>query len=219
MLLYVSIGFFDGINEGEGDFRGVGHEVVDGSQNIVIGLGAPMLGQALGGPLGAAAGKILADAVGASESTPDAVGAAIATRGADATAMAENVARAEAEWLAALAELGKTQLVQVGETQRAEITSGDRLQRWWRPLYALELSLLECPAFALTLLHALWLGHEPGINGFAALSALLMTYFGARFGVLGVYVTGRTREKQANVTGELSPSLVTELVKAFVKKK
>ena len=84
---------------------------------------------------------------------------------------------------------------------------------------AVELSLLECPAFALTLLHALWLGHQAGINGFANLSALLMTYFCARFGVLGVYVTGRTREKQAGATGELSPSLIGELLKAVVKKK
>ena len=34
----------------------------------VIGLGAPILGGALGGPLGAAAGKILADELGAHES-------------------------------------------------------------------------------------------------------------------------------------------------------
>ena len=76
---------------------------------------------------------------------------------------------------------------------------------------AVELSLVECPAFMLTLLHALWIGHEAGINGFASLSALLMTYFGARFGVLGVYVTGRTREKQACATGELPPSLIGEI--------
>ena len=92
--------------------------------------------------------------------------------------------------------------------------SEDALQRWWRPLYALELSLLECPAFAATLLHALWSGHDKGINGFAALSGLLMTYFAARFGVLGVYVTGRTREKQAAITGEAAPSLAAEVVKA-----
>jgi len=110
-------------------------------------------------------------------------------------------------------------VAEVGATQRAEIASDDPLQRWWRPLYALELSLLECPAFALTLLHALWAGHEAGISGFANLSALLMAYFGARFGVLGVYVTGRTREKQAGVTGELSPSLIGELVKVFAKSK
>src|SRR4029079_14509520 len=99
-----------------------------------------------------------------------------------------------------------------------EPARGDPLQRWWRPLCALELSLLECPAFAVTLLHALWLGHESGINGFANLSALLMAYFGARFGVLGVYVTGGTREKQAGSTGELPPTLIGELVNALTGK-
>ncbi len=181
----------------------------------VIGLGAPILGGALGGPLGAAAGTILADALGAAEHTPEAVHAALA----DPNAAAEAAQRAESQWLTALAEIGKAQVAEVGATQRAEIASEDPLQRWWRPLYALELSLLECPAFAVTLLHAIWIGHEAGINGFANLSALLMTYFAARFGVLGVYVTGRTREKQAGATGELPPSLIGELLKAIGKNK
>ena len=93
------------------------------------------------------------------------------------------------------------------------------MQRIWRPIYALELSLLECPGFALTLLHALWTGHDAGINGFVNLSALLMRYFGARFGVLGIYVTGRAREKQASATGEVPPTLVGELLKAVAKNK
>jgi hypothetical protein len=185
----------------------------------VIGLGAPILGGALGGPLGAVAGKILADALGAAEATPESVDATLSGRGVDAAVAAEAAQKAESEWLTALAEIGKAQVAEVGATQRAEMASEDRLQRWWRPVYALELSLLECPAFVLTLLHALWLGHDAGIDRFASLSALLMTYFGARFGVLGVYVTGRTREKQATVTGELSPSLLGELAKALVKRK
>jgi hypothetical protein len=184
----------------------------------VIGLGAPILGGALGGPLGAAAGKILADALGAAEPTAAAVNSAI-DQAPDPVAAAEAARQAESEWLAALAEVGKAQVAEVGATQRAEITSGDPLQRWWRPLYALELSLVECPAFALTLLRALWIGHEPGINGFASLSALFMAYFGARFGVLGVYVTGRTREKQAGATGELPPTLIGALLKALQNKK
>jgi hypothetical protein len=185
----------------------------------VIGLGAPVLGGALGGPLGAAAGRFLAEALGATAATPESVSSALVERSADSTFAAEAAQRAEAEWLAALAAVGKAQVTEVGQTQRAEIGSEDLLQRWWRPVYALELSLLECPAFALTLLHALWLGHETGINGFANLSALLMTYFGARFGVLGVYVTGRTREKQAATTGALTPSLIEQAVRAAVKKK
>ena len=138
---------------------------------------------------------------------------------ADPNAAVAAAQQAESEWLAALAEIGKAQVAEVGATQRAEIASDDPLQRWWRPLYALELSLVECPAFALTLLHALWIGHDAGINGFASLSALFMAYFGARFGVLGVYVTGRTREKQAGATGELPPTLIGELLKALATNK
>jgi hypothetical protein len=61
----------------------------------VIGLGAPLLGEALGGPLGSTAGKVLAAAVGAKEPTPTAVQDAIA--GADPTAAAAAGAKAEAE--------------------------------------------------------------------------------------------------------------------------
>jgi hypothetical protein len=186
----------------------------------LVTLGAPMLGSALGGPLGGMAGKIVADAFGAATATPEAVNTAIASKsGADLRIAAEAAQQAEAQWMSALAEIGKAQVSEVGETMRAEATSDDTLQRWWRPLYALELSLIECPAFALTLLHALWSGHEPGINGFASLSGLLMMYFGARFGVLGVYVSGRTREKQAAMTGEGMPSIVGTVVKAVTRKR
>jgi hypothetical protein len=182
----------------------------------VIGLGAPLIGQALGGPLGAAAGKILAQALGASEPTPEAVQEAI--DGGEPAVSAAAVAKAEAEWAAALAEIGKSQVEQVGLTQRAEIIAGDPLQRWWRPIYAFELSLFECPAFAVTILHALWSGHQAGINGFASLSSLLMAYFAARFGVLGVYVSGRTREKQCLATGAAAPGIVERTRKALAQR-
>ncbi len=185
----------------------------------VVSLGAPMLGTALGGPLGGMAGKVLADAFGAAAATPEAVHAAITDKAADLKLAAEAAQKAETEWMSALAEIGKQQVSEVGETMRAEATSDDVLQRWWRPIYALELSLLECPAFALTLLHALWNGQEAGINGLANLSGLLMTYFGARFGVLGVYVSGRTREKQSAMTGANVPSIVGTVLKAVAGKR
>lgn len=185
----------------------------------VVSLGAPMLGTALGGPLGGMAGKVLADAFGAAAATPEAVHAAISDKAENLKLAAEAAQKAENEWMSALAEIGKQQVSEVGETMRAEAASEDVLQRWWRPLYALELSLIECPAFALTVLHALWSGHDVGINGLANLSGLLMTYFGARFGVLGVYVSGRTREKQAAITGEDAPSIIGTVVKAVARKR
>src|SRR2546423_7474251 len=185
----------------------------------VVSLGAPILGNALGGPLGGMAGKVLADAFGAAAATPDAVHAAITEKATDLKLAAEAAQKAETEWMSALADIGKAQVGEIGETMRAEAVSEDVLQRWWRPLYALELSLIECPAFALTLLHALWNGQDAAINGLANLSGLLMTYFGARFGVLGVYVTGRTREKQTALTGEDAPSIVGTVLKAVARKR
>jgi hypothetical protein len=183
----------------------------------LIRLGAPLLGEAVGGPFGAIAGRILAQAVGAAEATPSAVAEAVAK--ADPEAAAAAVREAEDKWLAALAEIGRTQVAEIGQTQRAEIASDDFLQRCWRPLYALELSLFECPAFTIVAGHALWTANTDMINGFATLSGLLITYMSARFAVLGVYVTGRSREKLALATGESVPSIIADVLKAIAKRK
>ena len=185
----------------------------------VIGLGAPILGEALGGPFGAAAGQILADALGA-DTTPVSVNDAISKTDPVAAAVAASSARqAEAQWLAALAETGKAQVHEIGETMRAEASSEDRLQRWWRPLYALELTLFECPGFGVVLFHALWAGEPQAVNGFENLSGLIMAYMAARFGVLGVYVSGRSKEKRAAVTGQPASSLIGQIARAVIAKK
>jgi hypothetical protein len=184
----------------------------------VVGLGAPILGEALGGPFGAAAGKILADALGA-EPTPGSVDVAISKTDPVAAAVAASSARqAEANWLAALAETGKVQLEQVGETMRAEAQSDDRLQRWWRPIYAMELTLFECPGFGVVLFHALWAGEPQAVNGFANLSGLIVAYMAARFGVLGVYVSGRSKEKRAVAGNTTAPTVLGQIVKMIAKK-
>jgi hypothetical protein len=179
----------------------------------VIGLGAPILGEALGGPLGASAGQILAEALGA-DATPAAVNDAVSGSDPAAAAAAASAARrAEANWLAALADTGKAQVNAVAATMRAEAASEDRLQRWWRPIYALELTLFECPGFAVALFHALWAGAPQVVNGFVNLSGLIMAYMAARFGVLGVYVAGRSREKSAAP----APGVLGNLVRTIAK--
>lgn len=183
----------------------------------VIGLGAPLLGEALAGPLGGAAGKILADALGA-EPQPSSVDDALSKTDPVAAAVAASAARqAEAQWLAALAEAGRVQVEQVNATMRAEAASGDRLQRIWRPIYSLEL-IAECAAFAVALGHALWEGTPQVVNGFATLSGLIMAYMAARFGVLGVYVSARSREKQAVASAAPVPTVIGEILKALRKK-
>lgn len=181
----------------------------------VIGLGAPMLGTALGGPLGGAAGEILAKALGSAVSTPAAVQSALPA--ADPTKLAE----AEAQWsemIRAEAETQRTAIAETQQTIRAEIASENVVQRWWRPIYACELTL-ECAVLWIVLVHEFWTGDLQTINALVNATALLMAYWGFRFGVLGVYVSGRTREKVSAATGQDAPGVIEKLVKAVVKKK
>ncbi|ABD08151.1 hypothetical protein RPB_3455 [Rhodopseudomonas palustris HaA2] len=181
----------------------------------VITLGAPLLGSALGGPLGGAAGQILSDVLGAPQPTPAAVQAVLPAAAPD------RIAEAEARWAEAIRAEAETQRTAISETQatiRAEIVANDPFQRWWRPAYAWELTL-ECAALWTVLVHEFWTGDIQTINALIGATALLATYWAFRFGVLGVYVSGRTREKVCAATGQDSPGVIDRLVKAVVKKK
>jgi Holin of 3TMs, for gene-transfer release len=180
----------------------------------VIALGAPMLGTALGGPLGGAAGRILAEVVGAASVTPEAVGKALPTCGPD------KIAQAESNWAEAIRAEAEAQRGAIAETQatiRAELISEDPLQRWWRPLYAFELTL-ECAALWAVLVHEFWVGNMTTINALIGATGLLVSYWGFRFGVLGVYVSGRTREKVSFATGQDVPGALGRLTSVFSKK-
>ena len=180
----------------------------------VIAMGAPMLGTALGGPLGGAAGQILATALGSAAPTPSAVLATLPT--ADPSL----VAQAEAQWAEAIRAEAETQRIAISETQatiRSEIASDDPMQRWWRPIYAFELTF-ECAALWVVLVHEFWTGDLQAINALIGATALLVAYWGFRFGVLGVYVSGRTREKVSAVTGQDAPGLIEKLARTFGQK-
>lgn len=71
----------------------------------------------------------------------------------------------------------------------------------------------------MVLFNALWSGKPDLINGFANLSGLIMAYMAAHFGVLGVYVSARSREKQAVATGEAAPTIIGEIIKAVTRRK
>ncbi len=178
----------------------------------VIGLGAPVLGAALGGPLGEAAGKILADVLGAPSPTPDAVQTTLPQ------ADAAQVAQAEAQWIGLMqaeSETARAALVQTHETMRAELHADDALQRLWRPLYALELTV-ECALLWAVLVRGLWMGNVAPLNALIAGSGLFVAYWGFRFGVLGVYVSGRTREKVCAMAGA-DPGSLAGRIGAAVK--
>lgn len=187
----------------------------------LIKLGAPTIGTALGGPLGGVIGNVVGDILGSAlnvPATPEAVGNAINAipapelhdklAAADANALEKYPALAEADIAARSQNAADTQA-----TMRAELASGDRVQRWWRPIYALELTA-ECAAVWSIALYDLILGDGKIALLLAQNAGLLMTYWAARFAVLGVYVQGRTREKEAAITGQLVPTIVEQLAKS-----
>lgn len=199
----------------------------------LIRAGAPILGNALGGPLGGmiggAIGNVLGNALGV-DPTPDAINNSLNTTPPDILAAKLSAAESEAQarW-PALAEIAKadaaaasTALTSVGETMRAEATAADKLQRWWRPVYAFELTI-ECAAVWTIAIADILLGSGK-ISAFViGASTLLSVYWGARFGVLGVYVGGRSYEKVAagesadrsadRAADQLSPTLVNKIIK------
>ena len=84
---------------------------------------------------------------------------------------------------------------------------------------AIELTL-ECGALWAVLVHEFWTGDVQTINTLVNATTLLIAYWGFRFGVLGVYVSGRTREKLGGVVGqEASGGLVGKVMKAALGKK
>jgi len=170
----------------------------------VIARGAPVLGAALGGPLGGAAGAILAEALGGAPNNPKDLVDAINPPSAsvpDAT-----FAQAEEKWidlLRAQAEEARITIEQSHDTIRREMVSGDVVQRWWRPIYAFELTL-ECALLWSAVVRGLWLNDAAALNAMIGATALLVAYWAFRFGVLGVYVHGRTQEKLREAAGAIA---------------
>lgn len=180
---------------------------------------APQLGQILGdalpipfgGSLGRWAGEYLADQLGVAP-TPEAVSAALDTKSPAVVAAAlsktegEAVARwnAMAEMAKAQAEVGKAQVEAVNETIRAEtsakVAEGDGWLGKWRGIHAWELTL-ECPFWAGCIIYSVTVGSGTAVNELAQASGIIMTYWAARFGVLGVHVWQGSNERQAALTG------------------
>lgn len=82
---------------------------------------------------------------------------------------------------------------------------------------AVELTF-ECGALWVVLVHEFWTGDMTAINALIGATGLLVSYWGFRFGVLGVYMSGRTREKVCAATGQNDPGILGKLVKTVAKK-
>lgn len=189
--------------------------------------GAPIIGTAMGGPIGGMIGGVLGDIVARTlgvENTPEAIDAAIKTTPPDVLAAklsdAESEAVARYSYLTKLAEsqadVAKTQVEAVNETIRGEASMVDGWWGNWRLLLAWTLvmeTVMWPPVMVYCIIFA-----PASLTAFVAASGIIIAWWGARFGVLGVHVWTGSNERQAIVTGE-SPSVVKTIAKAINGKK
>lgn len=186
-------------------------------------IGGP-LGGAAGGAIVGEVVKMAAGALGV-DATPGAVQDAV-TNGNPADIAAKLQAaedEAAAKWpaMAQIAishdELAKTQIAAVQDQMKQELAAAHDLPpvlqtlvlflaAIWRPLYALE-GLVECAFFAAflyrVLARAFFVDGEEGnlpllISLTPFLTAIVLPYMAARFGLLGYYMRKRTEEKMAD---------------------
>lgn len=91
--------------------------------------GLPILGGAIGGPGGAAVGKMIASAIGASSDKPEDIAAAL-TNNSEALVQLRTI---EAQFALGMRQADSSDLAQVNQTMQAEAKSEHWAQWAWRP--------------------------------------------------------------------------------------
>lgn len=181
----------------------------------IIGLGLPVLGTALGGPLGAAAAAIIAKWLGLpTTATPMDINNALNSNPNDV--LIQKLKSAEAEYIAAVqaeADVAQVELEQTGATTRAELTAagllGGKLGRFivalqasWRPVFAYQ-TIVECTVMGFVASYEILTSDVAILGAVLQYQGVIIAYWSMKFGLLGVYSWGRTREKLADAGGIL----------------
>jgi hypothetical protein len=192
----------------------------------IAGIGAPLLGGAIGGPGGAAIGSMVAEAFGLSTDDPTEIARAI-DRDPEAAVKLQKVQSDERVRLREIAsrqaiaeiEAETEQHRTVNETMRAELKGDSGYRAGWRPAFgyimAFNMAVISL-AFAAGIGAIIW---EPanGKNiseGFSAMLGSFVTIFSIGLGVLGVQVHKRSKDKEL-ASGIQKPGVLQRLGKAI----
>lgn len=195
----------------------------------LIKAGAPLIGGALLGPLGAGAGEILGGIVASAlgvDNTPEAVNSAI-LNGDPATvnaALARADSEAAAKWDAiariaqSMAEVDRANIEQVNETMRAEISAGVSWYHWRHLLGFVTLAWFALPLPPIV--YHMWVGNITTLNAIVAALASLIPIIALAAGLNGYVAQDTSKLKGIAITGEQpAGGVVSSIVKAVTGKK
>lgn len=160
----------------------------------------PVLGGALGGPLGATAGGVIADFLGV-DNSPEAVMTALDDPKA---ILALKKAKLESDTQITLAYIASEneKLKIVNNTMQTEANSFDAFVRRWRPFYGYCLAVTWTIQMVLTTIYIGSALTNPEVDFAAAIAPLVSVYtilagmWTVALTVLGVSVHNRTKDKQ-----------------------
>lgn len=167
----------------------------------------PVLGGALGGPLGASAGGLIASVLGV-DNSPEAVMTALN----DPNAILElKKAELESNTQITLAYIASEneRLKIVNNTMRNEANSFDAFVRRWRPFYGYCLAVTWTVQMILTTVYIGGALTDPNVDFAAAIAPLVSVYtilagmWTVALTVLGVSVHSRTKDKQISAPAKV----------------
>ena len=180
----------------------------------ILGAGLPLLGGALGGPLGASVGKLAASALGV-DANPDAVKGALSSPGA-----ADKLKRLEIEHKQTLERIelegAMANLADVNKTMRQEIASRDTFVRRARPSMIYVIGL--CILLQVIVGGIVIIGFPNAMSGYVALTEALSQPLMVALGVIGVYKWRRTSEKMVDGGVSKGGGMLSKIAGALVNK-
>mgnify|MGYP001411261970 CR=1 FL=1 len=173
-----------------------------------VGKAAPLLGSILAGPGGAAAGAIVASALGV-DATPDAIDKVIKADPEAALKLKKIELDHAAELRRLTLEATSNTLAQINQTMRVEALSDNWWVSGWRPFWG----FLSAIAFFLQAGAVSWLLVTGGKAELVAALGALSVFWGVPLAIVGVTAYGRSTEKVARVTGEQPETILGAVAK------
>jgi hypothetical protein len=188
----------------------------------IIGGAAPILGTVVGGPFGAAAGGLIANALGVDNDEQAMVNALQADPG-----LMAKIKQIEAENIGELNKLYmQTIAIEVQEhhkTYRTELISQDAFVRRWRPGFGWACVLCFIMQFLLILvggLYAIFVVPERSGQIFTGISEVvssLVVIWTIAFSVLGINITSRSKDKQLAAGQAPNPGIVQSIMSKVLR--